>query len=76
MLNLTVRNLLNACQNDLASVNIRRIDPYTHTSYDPEEDTDLIYSGGHDGLNALASEEVQDFSIDQCDYGAEINIYI
>lgn len=65
MLNLTVKNLVNACQNDIREYIIRRIDPGVHTAYDPEEDTELVYSGYYFAeidKDTLESE-VQDFEI-------------
>jgi hypothetical protein len=74
MLNFTVKNLLNACQNGLHGFIVYRIDPTVHTSYDPEEDTETIYNVDRIGdIDAGTLEsEVQDFEI----YDGIIGIYI
>ena len=65
MLNFTVKNLINAYQNDIHGIVIYRIDPTVHTAYDPEEDTETIYNVDRIGeIDAGTLEsEVQDFSI-------------
>lgn len=74
MLNFTVKNLLNACQNAIKHIEIYKIREDAIIAYDPEEDTQLIYSGDYmgeidtDTLNA----EVQDFYY----ANAQININI
>ncbi len=74
MLNFTVKNLLNAWQNSAATIEVYRIKSDVHTAYDPEEDTELIYSGEY--MAEIDKEtleaEVQDFST----FGDHIYIYI
>ena len=78
MLNFTVKNLIRTCLNDIGHISIYKIDEATHTSYDPEEDTKLIFSGDYMAEidEETISAEVPDFSIGPGEYGLEISIYI
>lgn len=73
MLNFTVKNLINACQNGVITIEVYRITANT-CAYDPEEETELLCKV--EALNEIEPEiqdaEVQDFYADN----TTLQIYI
>ena len=63
MSQFTVKNLINACQNQIDKIKVFRIT--SDIAYDPEEDTVKIFEGTMKEIdNDLLKEEVQDFYVD------------
>lgn len=62
---MTVKNFLNACQSAINTIEIRQIREDIHTAYDPEEDTEIIFSGDcmNDMEPYVLESIVQDFYI-------------
>ena len=66
MNNFTIGAFIRAMQNETQGYYIYKIDESVHTSYDPEEDTELI--GKYEKIKDIPAEyleaEIQDFYIE------------
>lgn len=73
MLSFNVKNLINACQNNISTIDVYQIIRSTYAAYDPECDTELVCSVDKMAAldDSILNYEVQDFYI-----GIEGNLVI